>query len=293
MSCILLVDDTRMERELMAGLLQDGIPHPIEQAENGEQALEIMRNQPVEIVVTDLNMPNLDGLELIKIAKREFPLIPIVLATSYGSEEIAVEALQTGAASYIPKRRLNPLLKETVLGLLRTLEEEKIEARVLMRMTEYRSVFVLENDLPTIIALVKYFREGMRGLQLCDRMDRIRVCTALEEALLNAFYHGNLELSSKLKESGDQTFQQLAAQRCGESPYRDRRIHVEAELDGAAVRFTVRDEGAGFDVASIPDPRDPEHLKSMSGRGLLLMNSFMDQVAFNQTGNEVTLHRKH
>lgn len=293
MSCILLVDDTRMDRELMAGLLQQVAEFPIMQAEDGQQALEVMRSHPVEIVVTDLQMPNLSGLELIKIAKREFPLIPIILATSFGSEEVAVEALQTGAASYIPKRQLNPLLNVTVTRLLKTLEEEKVEASVLMRMTAYKSVFELENDLPTIVALVKYFREGMRGLQLCNRMDRIRVCTALEEGLLNAFYHGNLELSSDLKEDGENSFQELAAERCKLSPYRERRIYIQAELDESAAQFTIRDEGAGFDVAAIPDPRDPEHMKSLSGRGLLLMKSFMDDVEFNEIGNEVTLRRKH
>jgi anti-sigma regulatory factor (Ser/Thr protein kinase) len=54
-------------------------------------------------------------------------------------------------------------------------------------------------------------------------------------------------------------------------------------------RFVIRDEGPGFDPHKVPDPTDPENLERESGRGLLLMRSFMDSVAYNPTGNEVTL----
>lgn len=288
---LLVVDDSQMELEVICGLLQEVTEQPILREANGQTAIELMREQTVDLVVTDLRMPVLDGLELIKLASREFPETPIILLTEHGSEEVAVEALQSGAASYIPKRLRNPLLKETVGRLLRTIEEELAEKKLMMNMTHNHCEFVLENDLDTIIALVRYFREGMRGLQLCNRMDRIRVCTALEEALLNSFYHGNLELSSELKESGE--FHQMAAERCVQHPYSDRRIHVRAELDEASVRFEIRDQGPGFDVSSIPDPRDPSQAFKLSGRGLLLMRSFMDEVSFSPLGNEVVLYRKH
>lgn len=288
---LLVVDDSQMELEIICGLLDEVTDQPILREKNGQKAIDLMRERQVDLVITDLRMPEVDGLELIKMAQREFAETPIILLTEHGSEEVAVEALQAGAASYIPKRLRNPLLKETVSHLLRTIEEELAEKKLMMNMTHNRCEFVLENDLDTIIALVRYFREGMRGLQLCNRMDRIRVCTALEEALLNAFYHGNLELSSELKETG--RFQEVAAERCVEQPYSDRRIHVRAELDEVSVRFEIRDQGPGFDVASIPDPRDASRSFKLSGRGLLLMRSFMDEVSFNPAGNEVTLYRKH
>ena len=51
----------------------------------------------------------------------------------------------------------------------------------------------------------------------------------------------------------------------------------------------IRDEGQGFDMASIPNPTDPEFLERPSGRGLLLMRSFMDELTYNDTGNELTM----
>ena len=112
---------------------------------------------------------------------------------------------------------------------------------------------------------------------------------ALEEALVNAAEHGNLELDSALRSSDRKAYVDLANQRRGAEPYRDRRVYVEAHLSRQEARFIVRDEGAGFDPGTLPDPRDPENLLKVSGRGVLIMRTFMDHVSFNPTGNEVTL----
>ena len=60
-------------------------------------------------------------------------------------------------------------------------------------------------------------------------------------------------------------------------------------ISRATGTFTVRDEGPGFDPSKLPDPTDPANLEKISGRGLLLMRTFMDEVRFNATGNEVTM----
>ena len=56
--------------------------------------------------------------------------------------------------------------------------------------------------------------------------------------------------------------------------------------------FVVRDEGHGFDAGNLPDPTDPHNIELASGRGVLLMRSFMDEVMFNETGNEVTMVKR-
>ena len=66
---------------------------------------------------------------------------------------------------------------------------------------------------------------------------------------------------------------------------------MEISLTQKAVRFSVRDEGPGFDPASIPDPTDPEFLDRPSGRGILLMKSFMDEVTYSENGNQVTMFK--
>ncbi len=110
--------------------------------------------------------------------------------------------------------------------------------------------------------------------------------------MLNAFYHGNLEIGSELREQDDSKFHELARQRCQETPYRDRQIFVRAKYSESEAVFVVRDGGSGFDITQVPDPTDPENMLRPAGRGLLLMQTFMDEVHFNDIRNEVTMIKR-
>jgi len=111
--------------------------------------------------------------------------------------------------------------------------------------------------------------------------------------LVNAIEHGNLELSSDLRESADRRgYLKLAAERRCQPPYRDRAVQVEARFSPTEAVFTVRDAGPGFDPAGLPDPTDPENLGKSTGRGLLLVRTFMDEVSFNKSGNEITVVKR-
>jgi anti-sigma regulatory factor (Ser/Thr protein kinase) len=110
--------------------------------------------------------------------------------------------------------------------------------------------------------------------------------------LENAHYHGNLEVSSELREDGLSAYYDLAKVRREQPPYRDRRIDVVATFSSGEVRVVVRDEGPGFDLSCIPDPTDLSLLERPHGRGILLMRTFVDEVEFNEKGNEVTLVKR-
>ena len=86
-----------------------------------------------------------------------------------------------------------------------------------------------------------------------------------------------------------ETAHRLAEKRRGEKPYTDRRLYVDVHLHADKAVFVVRDEGPGFDVTSLPDPTDPENLLKPSGRGLLLIRTFMDEAIHNAAGNQLTM----
>ena len=110
--------------------------------------------------------------------------------------------------------------------------------------------------------------------------------------MVNALDHGNLELNSKLREDDDRIYYGLVKERRGKSPYQERRIFVTEFMSRGEAKFVIRDEGNGFDVSSIPDPNDPENMSKPSGRGILLMRAFLDEVTYNDKGNEVTLVKR-
>jgi anti-sigma regulatory factor (Ser/Thr protein kinase) len=87
-------------------------------------------------------------------------------------------------------------------------------------------------------------------------------------------------------------YQRLVDERCRSEPYTSRTLHVVVEITPHLGRFVIRDQGPGFDPSSLPDPTAPENLEKVSGRGLLLMRTFMDEVHFNDIGNEVVLIKR-
>ena len=99
-------------------------------------------------------------------------------------------------------------------------------------------------------------------------------------------------MDSKLRESEDNAYRRLGDERTKQPPYCDRRVRVIATLTPSEARFVIRDDGPGFDSSTLPDPTDPQNLLKVSGRGVMLMRTFMDEVSFNEVGNEVTLVKR-
>ena len=286
---ILVVDDSPLDRRLVGGLLEKVKGVEVSFAENGKQAYDLVRQDPPDLVLTDLEMPVLGGLDLVRQMKELQSPIPVILMTAAGNEDIAVKALQMGAASYVSKRSLPNELWDTVSNVLRVSAERRTQTRVLDRLQRWETEFEIENDLDLVTALSAYLMQTFSSLRLCSSAEQLRVGVALDEALLNAYFHGNMEVSSKLRETNYHEFFDLAKRRSQESPYRERRIRVWARYSPTEAVFTIHDDGPGFDIKSLPDPRDSKYLERPHGRGLLLMRTFLDEVRYNEQGNEVTL----
>ena len=286
---ILVVDDSQLEQRYVGKLLSAYNEWRVGFARNGAEALAAVAKEPPAVVLTDIQMPVLDGLSLVEKMREQFPLVPVVLMTGNGSERVAVEALRAGAADYVPKQALAHDLGPVLERVLSVRQAEHRRFRVLAGMTRRSSQFVLENDPLLGPPLVALFRQDLIEVGLCDLTGATRAGIALEEALLNAVYHGNLEVSSQLRESGDEAFHRLATERRQLAPYRDRRVRVTARVSPRRAAFLVADEGPGFDVPALPDPTDPDYMLRPCGRGILLMRAFMSEVRYNPAGNRVTL----
>lgn len=289
---ILVVDDSLTDRRLAVGLLEKLPGAVVFEAQDGRDALRQCELHLPDLVVSDVMMPSMNGLELVAAVKEQYPLVPIIIMTSLGSEEIAAQALQKGAASYVPKRVLAQDLPEVAERTLATAAETRNQSRLLHRMTRREMTFELETDLTLVCAVSSFLRHDAQHNRLFAKNECLRVGVAIEEALLNAYFHGNLEISSDLRETDYKAYNNLAKQRVRESPYKERKIEVKVAVSATQVIYTVRDEGPGFDPARLPDPTDPKNLDRPCGRGLLLMRTFMDNVIYNDAGNEVTLFKE-
>ncbi len=228
--------------------------------------------------------------EVIQEVHHRFPGLPVIMITSHGNEDIALQALQQGAASYIPKRSLNARLLESTRTVLSVSSRERDFAEAAQFIDSQKTVLRLPNDRSVVSGVVAWMQEQATQRGIVESTDAVRLGVALEEALMNAIIHGNLEVSSDLRQQGgDSVYNEFIELHSVQEPFCDRRVVVSAELESERARFEIRDEGPGFDISSIPDPTDPENLLRPSGRGLLLMQAFVDDVEFNTKGNCVTL----
>jgi serine/threonine-protein kinase RsbW len=144
-------------------------------------------------------------------------------------------------------------------------------ALALQTRTAFPSTVELRQSLPSTVAGISPFVDQLikfiTKLRGCDGTE-VDIEIALREALINAVVHGNHENPAA-------------------------RVQVACRCSmGGEVSITVRDQGQGFDNRAVADPTSPDNLLSLSGRGICLMQSFMDEVRFEEGGTVVTMRKK-
>ena len=290
---ILLVDDCQADTLLAVQALSGRGDWYVATAADGEVALQMLAAAPFDVVISDIRMPRIDGLSLLGRMRDEHPDVPVVITTSHGSEAIAMKAIQGGAASYVPKTDLQTDLVEVVETVLAHSLKKQNEHRLFECIASQQlEIRLTDNDRRFVPSVVQYLQQLSLSIGLTSATDNVQLGVALEETLINAVVHGNLEVSSQLKQRDDNAYSETIEVRRAAEPYRDRVVHISVSLTPAEGRFTIRDEGPGFDVSSLPDPTDPENLLKPSGRGIMLINAFMDDVCYNEVGNEVCLVKR-
>lgn len=292
MPTVLVVDDSLTDRTMASRLLQQDSDITVEFACDGNEAMARIRERLPDAVVTDLQMPECDGLQLVDLVMNEFPHLPVVLMTARGSEQIAAEALRKGAASYVPKRVLATQLRETVFRILASAANDGRQSRLMHSLSEGFLRFEILNDVALIEALADQIQGMLRCLPLGDESERLRVVLAVKHALLNGLYHGNLELPLDLENPCSPDTMTLVRQRMTTSPYADRVLGLEMRISPSEASFLIRHQGPGFAPAlfeiSAIDPCCPRHFT----RGIVLMQTIMDDVQLLEDGHVVALIKR-
>ena len=121
-------DDPNFRKVLDYNLAQLG--HMVTAAPDGDTAWRLLTERPFDLLLTDVRMPGIDGLELLRRARAAFPSLPVILVTAHGDVEMAVDALQQGAADFITKPFDRVRLREKVERALRLARLERENARL-------------------------------------------------------------------------------------------------------------------------------------------------------------------
>ena len=150
-AAILVVDDEEDIRQLVAAILRRA-GYQVSVAPNGEEALDRLRSAPHDLVITDLRMPGMDGLQLLRQIAIEFPAVRAIVLTGYGSIQSAVEATKLGADNYISK----PIVFDEFLAAVRT---------TLERGRSLRPVLSATHEVSTLAALTRLLAQPSLSLE--------------------------------------------------------------------------------------------------------------------------------
>src|SRR5215204_6374972 len=151
---ILVVDDDNLSREFLVEAVASLGYKPIA-AKNATEALECARRESPDLVLTDLRMPGIDGIELVKNLKTHCPEIPAVMVTAQGTVEAAVQAMRSGAADFL----LKPCTPEAIEVVIDRIERT---AR-LIRENEYLRSEIVGSMPPSMIAQSPSMLEMLRS----------------------------------------------------------------------------------------------------------------------------------
>ena len=162
MAHILIAEDSATQAEQISCLLeQEG--YAVTLAGNGIEALEKLKENQPDAILTDMDMPEMDGLQLVDSICIQYPWIPIVLMTSQGTDETAVEALGRGAAAYVPKSQLYGRLLATLSQVLGMIRADRSYSKLIALLDRNEFEFSLDNDPLLIEPLVDLMQQMLAG----------------------------------------------------------------------------------------------------------------------------------
>lgn len=213
-----------------------------------------------------LEVTNLDQFDLlITDLDVQSPRQPNQNGSSFASDQQHIKAFKVSASNFARPDLNENELREIVATVLDYKLRHIDKLAAIQDLHEH-----IEFEFPSALSLMhivlEYLMKRVEKLGVV-KSEQSNLFVALDEAFVNAVKHGNKFDATKL-------------------------VRIAAEVTPSEARFTIEDEGEGFDVNSIPDPLDPENLFKTSGRGVLFIYNIMDEVKYNERGNRLTMIKR-
>ncbi len=286
---ILVVDDEEIIRDVIASKIQKSLGYEVLQAGNGVEALKVIENMMPDLIITDIKMPEMSGIELLGEIRRRRINVPVIILTGYGTMEDAISAIRLGANSFIKKPfDINQVV--TLIENIFAVHRETADVREIVPFIRSQSFTIrIPNNYIYLSKIINYIFANVRDCWQMEGAQLNDVKVALYEVLLNAFEHGNLQVDKECKERclvlGHSVYRKYLLEQMEDVANRGKSITIFASIDAIRLEVSVLDEGPGFDYSSVNEDLDPESFMRMYGRGLFLVKNLMDEVSFNERGN--------
>ncbi len=289
---ILILEDDHASRTYLSSLLTLN-QYECKAAQNGEEGLVMFEEFKPDLVLSDIQMPKMSGLEFLKAIRRDNSDAIVIMVTAYGSEDYAIKAFREGANNYLKK----PIYEEELLILLAKYKpiisqknlKESIPSLVMQRSLTMK----FDSDVGIIPRVVDFLIAETGNMFTKDEL--INVELGLVELMMNAVEHGNLNITyqEKNKALESNSLTELYDQRKQDELYKDRKVTVLYNQNQDGCEWMISDEGNGFDYQDLPDPTSSDNLLDMNGRGIFISKFMFDNLEYLGKGNIVRIKKNH
>ena len=289
---ILIVDDDQAALEFMEDSIE-ALGHSVRVASNGATGLEAFKNFEPHLVISDVRMPEMDGLQMLRNIRIQDPGASVVMTTAYGCEDYAVAALRLGAEEYLTK----PIRSADLFHLIakhdkrRREDDRDLAARAMV--SERRLRMEIDNQMGFLSSVASQLvseADGMFG-----KRTEASLYLGLYELLSNAVEHGNLEISFEerkqaLRDSSN-GMNDLLGTRLMNSELANRMVTIESVIDRTGCEWTITDEGKGFDWQAYLQAIEGTYPTHSEQRGILLNQMRFDELEYMGVGNAVRVKK--
>ncbi|MGK0291309.1 MAG: DNA-binding response OmpR family regulator [bacterium] len=290
MKILIVEDDHALQTYLNDSMEAEG--HEVKTAENGQVGLNIFEQFKPDLIISDIQMPVMDGLKMLEIIRHQHKDPIIIMVTAYGSEEFARKALHLGANNYLNK----PIRHIELLPIIRKYNEV-VENRLIENEsfeTAHQKLFTVEfdNDFEKLPTIVNQLIQEAKTLFEKDQYLEVKI--GLMELLMNAVEHGNLGITYDEKSYAleSETLYDLYEERQSDAVFSKRKVVVDYHQNETSCQWIISDEGNGFDLKTVPDPLDPNsNPLKFHGRGIFLSKFQFDEMEYNDKGNVVRVKK--
>lgn len=287
---ILFVDDEPTIRQLFTMAL--GKDYNLSIAEDGLTALELTRQESFDLIITDISLPQMSGVDFIKTMRSEGSHTPFIIITGDSNIELAIDTFRMGAIDFF----LKPFRIGNIKTVIERFASMHINKDELIFSKDFQheediSRFVLEPKIRRINYYVNIIIQNLSNLPNLTEDDRLALKVTLYELISNAIEHGTAGISYKDKKKileSNQDYFSIVDDKCNET---NKKIFIDCHYLPSKIEITVKDEGEGFDPNQVPDPIKNPSANLFSGRGLFLTKLNIDAIEFNDKGNVVTVTR--
>ena len=266
--------------------------HETRTAENGRQGFKLYHEFKPDMVISDIQMPEISGLELLKAIRRTQSETIMILMTAYGSEEYAMQALRLGADNYLKK----PVRHADLLPLLRKydtlVKNRTIRRQVFGMIVRKEFTMLFDTNIEQLPRIVDHL--VLETGNIFSERERLSIRLGLFELLANAVEHGNLGITRAEKRNALQagTLTELYTERLAVSELAARKITVKCLLEPQNCEWVISDEGKGFDWQTVirSQQKTSDSLAEHS-RGILVAQYQFDDCKYLGTGNSVRVRK--